>query len=475
MRSTLFGRLHWPARWLAAACTTLMLAGCASFSADGGFGPVQQAAQQHLGKDVQWARSPEQRGALDQRVAELLAKPLSDDDAVQVALFNNRELQAVFSELGLAEADRVQAGRLSNPGFTFGRLTRGSEREIDRGIHLNLARLVATPIASALESARFEQVQRLVAMRMLSLAEQVRRAWVMAVAADETMRYMRQVQTAADAGAELARRMAAVGNWNALRQAREQSFAADATLNVARAQRAQDAARERLTRLLGLWGDQAAFRLPERLPELPSTVEDAPDIEQRAMQSRLDVQAAKFDAQAMARNLGLNRTTRFINVLELGLVRNSSNELPTQRGYEISVELPLFDWGEARVARAEALYMQSVNRTAQVAIDARSEVREAYLGYRTAYDIARHYTEVLLPLRKRISDENLLRYNGMLIGVFELLADTRQQIAAVSASIDALRDFWLSAAEMQMALLGKPSTGIAGGPSMTAREAAAAH
>ena len=276
------------------------------------------------------------------------------------------------------------------------------------------------------------------------------------MAAEETLRYTRQVMQAAEAGAELARRMAQVGNFNKLQQAREQGFYADAALNLARAQQARQATRERLTRLLGLWGAQAPFKLPERLPDLPPQPADQPDIERRAMAQRLDVQGAKLAAEQTAQNLGLTRTTRFVNVLELGAVRNSSNEAPTQRGWEIGFELPLFDWGDARVARAEAVYMQALHRAAETAINARSEVREAYGAYRSAYDIARHYRDEIVPLRKRIADENLLRYNGMLIGVFELLADARSQIASVNASIDALRDFWLAQADLEMAMIGKP-------------------
>jgi outer membrane protein TolC len=207
---------------------------------------------------------------------------------------------------------------------------------------------------------------------------------------EETLRYTRQVMQAAEAGAELARRMAQVGNFNKLQQAREQGFYADAALNLARAQQARLAARERLIRLLGLWGRQTQFALPERLPDLPPQPADQPDIERTALAQRLDVQAAKLATEQTARNLGLTKTTRFINVLEVGAVRNSSNEAPTQRGWEISFELPLFDWSGSRVARAESVYRQSLQRTAQTAIEARSEVREAYGAYRTAWDIAKH-------------------------------------------------------------------------------------
>ena len=231
----------------------------------------------------------------------------------------------------------------------------------------------------------------------------------------------------------------------------------------------QGAVRERLTRLMGLWGAQAQFKLPERLPDLPKAPNDLPDVEQTAMSQRMDVQAAKLGAEQLANNLGLTKATRFVNVLEVGAVRNSWNpisDLPVQRGYTISLELPIFDWGTARVAKAEAIYMQAVNRAAETAINARSEVRQAYKGYRSSFDIARHFRDEIVPLKKRISEENQLRYNGMLIGVFELLADARSQIGSVQGYIDALRDFWIAQADLDMALIGKPSMSATASPGM---------
>lgn len=136
-----------PSRLTGLAVLVLTLAGCASFSPDGGFDAVQKTAADRLGAPVQlaWARQPEDLDRIGQRVGELLARPLAMDDAVQVALLNNRGLQAAYAELGITEAEVVQAGRLPNPGFSFGRMSRGDEREIERGLHFNLARLVAMP------------------------------------------------------------------------------------------------------------------------------------------------------------------------------------------------------------------------------------------------------------------------------------------------------------------------------------------
>ena len=463
-------------RLVAMVIAATFFGGCASFSPDGGFAVVQKTARDLLSKDVQWARSDADQDGIDTRVAALLSKPLTVDDAVQVALLNNRGLQASFEDLGITEAEVVQAGRLPNPGFSFGRLTKGDEIERERGLHVNLARLLVLPLIGQIEARRFEHTQRIVAMSVLSLAADTRKAYYNALAAEETVRYMRQVKQAADASAELARRMQQVGNFTKLQRAREQVFYADAAQNLARAEQAQRSTRERLTRLLGAWDTQTQFTLPARLPDLPKDVMDLPDVERVAMGQRLDVQGAKLAAEQTARNLGLTRTTRFINVLELGLIRNTSNEAPTQRGWEIGIELPLFDWGGARVARAEAVYMQTVHRAAETAVNARSEVREAYTAYRSAYDIARHQRDEVVPLNQRIAEENVLRYNGMLIGVFELLADARTQIASVNGSIQALRDFWIAKADLDMALIGKPSLSAAVGPAgMTSAAEAAGH
>ena len=447
----------------AAACVALLLGGCAGFSEDGGFGAVRDTVRERSGKDVAWPRTDEEHGAVAARVADLLSRPLGVEDAVQLALLNHRGLQAAYAELGMSEAQLVSAGRLPNPHFSMMRASRMHdgvrEYKIEQALTINLFALVTMPQALAIERRRFEQTQRTVALEVLRVASETRKAWVQAVSTQQTVAYMRQVRQAAEASAELARRMAQTGNFNRLQQAREQGFYADAALGLARAERAAHAARERLTRLLGLWGTQTAFRLQERLPDLPAAAQDLPDVERTALAQRLDLAAARIETDALARNLGLSRTTRFINVLEFGPARVLEGERGDgyKTGYEIAFEIPLFDWGTARVAQAEALYRRQLERVAQSAIDARSEVRDAYGAYRSAHDVARHYRDEIVPLRKRISDENLLRYNGMLIGVFDLLADARSQIAAVSSSIDALRDFWLAEADLQMALIGRPT------------------
>jgi outer membrane protein TolC len=434
-----------------------ILGGCTTFSKDGGFNAVQQSVKDRIGKDVEWSRSENAQKQIDERVHALLKKSLSVDDAVQVALLNNKGLQASYYELGISEADLVQAGRLPNPSFSMLRTRNNGDYKIEQALSFNIFSLVIAPKATAIERRRFEQTQREVSYEVLRLAYETRRSYFTAVAADQTERYMQQVMRSAESGAELAKRMKHAGNWSALDQAREQSFYADAALGLARAKQARINARERLTQLLSL--DQADFILPERLPDLPGAPDEASNIEQTAMDQRMDLQTMKLQTEVLAKQLGLTKTTRFINVLEIGPARvlEGRRSDPYKKGFQISFEIPLFDWGDARVARAEAMYMQAVNHVAQAAVEARSQVRESYTRYRTSYDMTKHYRDEIIPIRQRIVDESQLRYNGMLIGVFELLAEARSQVMSVNGYIESLRDFWMSQSDLEMVMIGKPN------------------
>ena len=360
------------------------LVGCASFSEDGGFGRVEQAVAERGTGQAQWVRSAKEADSVSTRIKELLAKPLSAGDAVQIALLNNPGLQARYAELGITEADLVQASRWSGPKLGFARLTRGDEVERETSIFFDALGLLSIPLSTKAQEKRFAAAQHRAAEEALRLALQTRKAWFVAVAAQQSAKYMEDVQLAAEASADLARRMAEIGNWPFITRAREQAFYADTTAQLARAHLAHTAARERLTRLMGLWGEDIGYVLPERLPELPAEAREGGGLEAQAMRQRLDMQAG--------------------------------------------------------------------NRAADSAIRARSEVRESYAAYRTAFDIARHYRDEIVPLRKRISEEMLLRYNGMLSSVFELLADSRDAVASVNAYLQAQRDFWIAETDLQMAL-----------------------
>ena len=444
------------------AISALLLTGCASFSRDGGFDPVAHATHDRLGKELIWSKSPADEEAIHQRVNALLEKPVSVDDAVQVALLNHRGLQATFAELAISEANLVQAGRLPNPGITLlhasAPTTSGMSYTVEQVVSFRMLSLLTMPQTKMIAQRQFKQTQQKVILDVVRLAAETRQTYYNAVAAAQSVQYAQQVCEAAEAGAELARRMAKAGNFNKLQQAREERFYADAQVTRAQYQQIANSYREQLIRLMGLSDQRMALQLPMRLPDLPSMTDALPNIERLAMEQRLDLQISRLQTEALATQLGLTKTTRFVNVLDIGpasVLEGSGNTLRRQ-GYEVSVELPLFDWGDAKVTRAEALYMQSLHQTAQIAINAQSEVRQAYDVYQSNYEIARHYRDTIVPLRKQVNDENLLRYNGMLISVFDLLEDARDHITTVNKAIEATRDFWIAQATLTHALIGQP-------------------
>jgi outer membrane protein, multidrug efflux system len=456
--------LRWSAFTPLAMLTLLAITGCASLSSDGNLADVTQLTQGKTGGvEVTLAQDPQ---AISTAVAELLKGPLTVDAAVRIALLNNPGLQASLAALGASDADRVQMSRLPNPHFSIGQFTQGDSLEIERVLRFDLIGLLTLPWKAKAQGRQHDMAKVVAAQEVVKLASATRKAWITAVAAQQTAIYMRDVKDAADAGAELARRMSRVGNWSRLQQAREQVFLADATAQLARAEQSNFSEREKLIRLLGLWGAQINFTLAERLPDLPQTVTEMSDVEARAIKARLDVRAAVADSGNLADQLGFKTVTGFFDGMTVGLTSttsfdNASSSQDARRGVEIELPLPLFDWGGARSARARAMYLQSAARVREVAINARSEAREAYHGYRTAYDLARHYRDEVVPLRKFINDELVLRYNGMLASVWDVLADTRAQVMSINSAIEAQRDFWLAEADLQTTLTGTSAGGLA--------------
>ncbi|MFN7726475.1 MAG: TolC family protein [Rubrivivax sp.] len=452
LRCTAWGRVLLPA-----LCG--VLTGCASLAPDAGLGGVQALTQARVGAVPEVLVPVEPTGApadtaRAQAEQALLAQPLQAGGAVAYALLHHPGLQAHLAELGAADAQRATLSRWPNPVLRLGRTSGGAALEWEVALGLDLMALFTLPLQRELALGHFQQQQRVAAVQALAVAAEARAAWVHAVASAEMLAQQQRVMEAAEAATELARRMVQAGHFSALAQLREQAFHADAESQLARARHQALADRERLARALGFAGDPARLPLPERLPALPAAPapqEGLTAAEQQALEQRLDLQTARADVQATARALGLGRATRFVNVLHAGWTQATQAGEPTHRGVELEFSLPLFDFGDSRVAQAQATYHAALHRAAQAALVARSQVREAHSAQRTAWALARHAQDALVPLRQRIAEESLLRYNGMLGSVFELLNDARAQTLAVANAVAARRDFWLADAALHTA------------------------
>lgn len=435
-----------------------LLSGCAGFSRDRGMDAVTAMTKSSLNMDAAALSSDDDLVAARSAVAALLKRPLTADAAVQIALLNNRELQAAYNELGIAEAVRVRASLPSNPRVSLSRIAGGGAFEIEGQVVANLLSLATLPARADVAKDRFRQAQLRAVQSTLQTAFEARRTYVDTVASGQLVAFLKQAQSSAEAAVELSKRLGESGTMTKLDQARNQIFHAETSTRLATARQRASTSRERLVRAMGLSGKDLSFRLPAALPPLPRSTVNEASVEMEAIRRRVDLHIARLEVVALAKSYGLTKATRFINLLEVSGVQRRmqepGGEPVTERGAGLEFEIPVFDFGEANLREAQEDYQRAVNLLTARAINVRSEARDAFQQYRSAFDIARRYQRDVLPLRKVISEETLLRYNAMQIDVFSLLAESRERIASTIAAIEAQRDFWLADTNLKSAIIG---------------------
>ncbi|MCB1383584.1 MAG: TolC family protein [Notoacmeibacter sp.] len=478
------------------AALAALLSGCVSadqvamYSAvDAGFANVKaESAAATRGKQTVWIQNREQAGEVAARVHALVhRKTISADTAVQVALLNNRGLQAAYASLGMSAAEAWQQTMLENPKVSIGLLGIGAPelgllRAVEGLVASNILALATQKQRVDIADTEFRKAQSVAVNETLRLAIETRRAWINAVSAFETVAYLNQAKDAADAASELALKLGESGALPKAGQAREHAFYAELTGQMAEARLSAQLAKEELTRLMGLWGAEVDYFVPDRLPSLPKMPMRKDRIEAEALRNRVDLRIAKLEVEATAKRHGLTEVTRHVTDLEL--ITGVEIEREIDREYELAggkieehksrktvvtpqVELdfviPIFDSGEARLRKAELAYMQAANLLAEKAVNIRSQARAAYMAYRSTHDIARHYRNAVLPLRTKIEEQSLLTYNGMITNTFELLADTRAKTGTLLLAINAKKQFWLADANLAAAIYGG-GTEISGPP-----------
>ena len=440
----------------------LLLAGCTNVPKEAGFGEVQKDVADRGGHLVQWRGQTAEDAAVDQAVRALLEKELTAEDAVQVALLNNLSLQATYQDLGVAQADLVQAGLLQNPVLSLERRFSGQAAEID--IVQDLIGLLAVPLRKRVAGAQFEAAKRRVGQAVLDTAAETREAFYEYQAAEQTLEMRRVVLEAASASADAARRLHDAGNTNDLDLANEQKLAAQARLDLADAERQAVQARERLTTVMGVWGPPAAsWKVAPRLPDPPPGTDLAQEgLEGLAISRRLDLAAERQEIIAAAQSLGLTRAFRYVPEITVG--GHYEHEIDPQHSVGPSVQftLPLFDQGQAQVAKGQALLRQAQVRYAARAVEIRSRVRAAFSRMAHARARAEYYRREVLPLQQKILDQTQLQFNGMFVGVFQLLQAKQAQINAGREYIESLRDYWVARAELEKQVGGRLPGSAAG-------------
>lgn len=421
----------------------------------GGIEDVRREVQARSSAPVRWDQGTPEDEKVRERVREILRKEMGPDAAVEVALLNNRSMQAVYEELGIAQADLVEAGLLDNPVIAGGaRFAERAEPLPSFSIAHEFLSLLMLPARKKLAKAEWEQRKLRVAHAVLEMAAETKEAWFEAKSAELAAAMHREVVGAARAGADLAIRQFDAGNISDLQLAMEEELLEQAKLDLAEAEEHVAASRERLNRLLGVWGEDTGWKLIAEMPRIPDAEPKLDLLEGVAIRRRLDLAADRQGAAIVARALGTTRAWRFVPGLEVGVEVEKEDDGVYHSGPHVALTLPIFNWGQARVARLEAQRRQAENELVARAIEVRSEVRESRDRLVRSRHRVVYYRDTLIPLRERIVKLSQLRYNAMLLGVYDLLRAKQNEIDTYRSFIEANRDYWVARIELERATGG---------------------
>ncbi|MET0152807.1 MAG: TolC family protein [Candidatus Binatia bacterium] len=438
---------------IAMASSSIVL-GCTTVEPKRGFADVQNAVAGRIDHEVEWDQGTQQDAHVRESVERLLTDELGLEAALQIALLNNPTLQATYEELGVAQADLVQAGLLRNPVFSgFARVPRGSpsQTNLEFDVAQEFVGLLFLPARRRVASANFEARKLHVIDAVLDLAARVKAAYFGLQASENVADVVRASADVATASAELAAKMHEAGNFGDLELARERALATELGLDVERRRGEVEIAREILTRLMGLTGDEASWSVPPRLPAIPREEPPLDDLERAAL-TRPDIAAVRQEADTLRDALGLTRLSRWFPFVELGIDNERDTRGQWVHGPNVSLQLPVFDRGEAGVARAESELRRSEKRLVALGVAARSEIREAQSRMARARRLAETASGSLIPLRQEVVSRALERYNYMFVGASDLLAAKRDELEAYRIYVTSVRDYWVARSDLERAV-----------------------
>ena len=435
----------------------LLLGACTRVPRDAGFPDVQKLAGERGIERAQWNRGSAEDQAAASAVGQLLTDDLTVDEAVQIALLNNRNLQATYEDLAVAQADLVQAGLLRNPvfdaQFRFDEHT--GDLTFEGSLVQDFISLFQIPLRKRIAAAEFEGAKYRVAGQILDLAAQARVAFLRLQADQQILEMRRTVMEATEASVELKRRLRQAGNITELDWATERAQYEQAKADLADVEAMVLAGRERLNAMMGLWGKAIQWTIASRLPDPPGGELPLESIEQQAIARSLELGAQRQQIVAASRQLGLARPFALLPEGEAGVSGEYQEGDGWALGPAISAPIPLFDQGQARIAFAQAQLRRARQLYWARAVEIRAEARAGAIRLRAARNRVDDYRNVILPLKQQVLEQTQLQYNAMQVGVFQLLQARQQQVEAAARYIQSLRDYWLARAQLAQIMNGR--------------------
>jgi cobalt-zinc-cadmium efflux system outer membrane protein len=422
------------------------------------FRKVQEAVSERTGVDVRWEKEMASREQTFAIVQKLVKKPLTVSSAVQIALLNNRGLQVTFEEVGIAQADVIEAVTLPNPSVDFEvqfPLVAGTLNRYAWLVAQEFVQILMMPLKKKISEEQLEAVELRVADETLALVEKVKATFFLVQAEQQFISRLKLIQNTNSASLELGQNQYKAGNITDLALLQLQASYSQGRLDIAKAETDLRDKREELTRLLGLWGAQTAWQIQGNIMPIPDSEFSVKGLESLAVAQRLDLRAARRDLTSVVTALGLTKIYRWVPVLEFGFAGERDIDGALNMGPSFRLEVPIFNQGQSRLARAAAELRRAENRLAGLAVEIRSETRELRDRLISLRDMAKFYHDDVLPTRIKIVNKALVEYNAMQLSPYELFLAKSQELEAERNYIDTLRDYWITRAKLERTVGGK--------------------
>ncbi|OHD85977.1 MAG: hypothetical protein A3I60_00590 [Sulfuricurvum sp. RIFCSPLOWO2_02_FULL_43_45] len=439
----------------ASIAALVFISGCSTISQKEAFESVNQLTSEQGGKNLQWIKTPQEAASVDESVKALLSKPLTQENAVRIMLINNRALQQTYENIGIAQSELVEAGLMRNPllGYSIGRSNGVTTSTLS--VEVAFLDLLWIPLRRELGHLALEETTLSVGDTVLRSARDAKKSYIDARLAEEKGALNRSILKSHEASLQLAVRQYTAGNLSKRDMLKVQESYERERIESIKLARDNAAAREALNKILGLYGSQTHYTLStEPLTRMEPAVSES-GLEKRAIVNRLDMRSAIKSVDYAALQAGYSENTRLLDELELSVESEKTTGEKRFNTFGIKLPIPLFDFGQARVSKTQAVYNQNVHRLYETAVNIRSEVREGYAHLRYTFDIARSYDEVVVKNNQQILEETQLFYNGMLDGIYELLEDQRRLGEAKMEALDALGDYQKAQADLEYTIGGK--------------------
>ncbi len=399
--------------------------------------------------------APEWQQTSDEWIESVLDQELTIENAICVALVNNRELQATFEQLGIAKAELAQAGLLPNPVFSLAYrfATRpAASTLIDMSLLQNIIDSLLIPLKKKRAAAELEAVKANVTGAVLDLIAETSISYYTSQARQQIWHLTQNRLIAAESAYEVAEHLSAAGNIKALELAQRRAAYEQAKIAVADAEAEALQAKEFLRRVMGLWRNQCYQICSNELPS-PQIEEGWEDVEVRAVHCSLDLAVSRYRLIATAAKFGVDTTKVVMPTLDLG-VSAEREEGTWFVGPALNLPLPIFDTGRAMSAAAQSEIRQQWDRYAALAIKIRSEARMGRLRLLNALRKSRYYHEIIVPVMQQLTRLTLHQYNAMQIGVFHLLATKDRELETQVEAVNTLLNYWVAKTELELLAVG---------------------